>query len=77
MIALTQDGEHKNITASGTATRLFQNLGASIRFMGFYDVKNARLLERLDSGTLRREPCLDEGKFNKFMDFLGGHREAT
>ena len=64
MVILTQDGTHQEVTARLASTRLYQNLTeSSVRFMAFYDVKNARLMERRPTETVvQREPLVDMAK---------------
>ena len=69
LIVITQDGEHSELTANVTQTRLYENLGANSRFMGFYDVKNAKLAERRGL-YLRREPGMDEIRFKIFLSMM-------
>ena len=69
LVVLTQDGEHAEITANVTSTRLYQNLGSSSRFMGFYDVKNAKLLER-QGLRMRWEPGIDEDRVKRFVSMM-------
>ena len=69
MIVLTQDGEHAEMTANVTSTRLYQNLGSATRFMAFYDVKNAKLLER-QGMRMRWEPGIDVARFERFLSMV-------
>ena len=47
LVCLTADGSHPELTREKvSSTRLYQNLTEDVKFMGFYDVKNAKLLER-------------------------------
>ena len=67
MVVLTQDGTHQEVSARLSATRLYQNLTEQGRFMAFYDVKNAKLMERRQSETIvQREPLIDMEKFTAF-----------
>jgi hypothetical protein len=43
VITVLAEGTHVEIGASGTKTRLYQNLTDSVPLMAFYDVKNAKL----------------------------------
>ena len=73
MVMLTQDGTHQEVTARVSSTRLYQNLTESVKFMAFYDVKNARLMERLPSETVvQREPLVDMAKFTAFCEVANG-----
>ena len=64
-VVLTQDGEHSELRAMVSSTRLYQNLSeVGARFVGFYDVKNAKLVDLFVGEALtQREPMLDEEKF--------------
>ena len=71
MVVLTQDGSHQEMSAQLSSTRLYQNLTESVRFMAFYDVKNAKLMERRPGETVvQREPLVDMGKFAAFCDVV-------
>ena len=73
MVILTQDGTHQELTAQLSSTRLYQNLTESVRFMAFYDVKNARLMERRPTETVvQREPLVDMAKFTAFCEVVNG-----
>ena len=73
MVVLTQDGTHQELTARLSTTRLYQNLTESVRFMAFYDVKNARLMDRRPTETLvQREPLVDMSKFTAFCEVANG-----
>ena len=52
MVVLSQDGSHQEVTARMASTRLYENLTDKVKFMGFYDVKNARLMERRPTETV-------------------------
>ena len=69
MVVLTQDGEHAEVTANVTTTRLYKNLGSCSRFMGFYDVKNAKIQPRVGL-SLRQEPAIDETRFKRFLSMM-------
>jgi hypothetical protein len=43
LVALVAQGDHVEINADITSTRLYQNMTASVPCMAFYDVKNAKL----------------------------------
>ena len=45
VIVLTNDGSHEDLHRDVTTSRLFQNLTDGATCMGFYDVKNAKLVE--------------------------------
>ena len=64
-VVLTQDGEHSELRAMVSSTRLYQNLAeVGARFVGFYDVKNAKLVDLwVGEALTQREPVLDEEKF--------------
>ena len=64
-VVLTQDGEHSELRARVSSTRLYQNLaGNAARFVGFYDVKNAKIVDvAVGEALTQREPMLDEEKF--------------
>ena len=64
-VVLTQDGEHSELRAMVSSTRLYQNLAdVGARFVGFYDVKNAKIVDLFVGEALtQREPMLDEEKF--------------
>ena len=67
LVCLTLSGEHEELMARLSSTRLYQNLSQDVRFMGFYDVKNALLLDRrIDESIIQREPLLDMDKFRTF-----------
>ena len=69
MVVLTQDGTHQEMSAQLSSTRLYQNLTESVKFMAFYDVKNARLLVRRPGETaVQREPIVDMAKFAAFCE---------
>ena len=73
MVMLTQDGTHQEVTARLSSTRLYQNLTESVKFMVFYDVKNARLMERIPTETVvQREPLVDMAKFTAFCEVANG-----
>ena len=73
MVMLTQDGTHQEVTARLSSTRLYQNLTESVKFMAFYDVKNARLMERTPTETVvQREPLVDMAKFTAFCEVANG-----
>ena len=73
MVHLTQDGTHQEVTARMSSTRLYQNLTESVKFMAFYDVKNARLMERTPTETVvQREPLVDMAKFTAFCEVANG-----
>ena len=73
-VILTNDGTHDELHNAVTGNRLYQNLGPSgARFMGFYDVKNAHLVEVYEGEALtQREPLLDEDKFKIFLNIMHG-----
>ena len=72
MVILTQDGCHTEVTAQLSSTRLYQNLRES-EFMAFYDVKNAKLMDRRPSETVvQREPMVDMAKFTAFCHVANG-----
>ena len=64
-VVLTQDGEHSELRATVSSTRLYQNLAdVGARFVGFYDVKNAKIVDLFVGEALtQREPMLDEERF--------------
>ena len=64
-VVLTQDGEHSELHEAVSSTRLYQNLEEhGARFVGFYDVKNAKIVDLFVGEALtQREPLLDEDKF--------------
>lgn len=73
MVMLTQDGTHAEVAARLSSTRLYQNLTESVKLMAFYDVKNARLVERLANETaVQREPFVDMAKFTAFCEVANG-----
>ena len=73
MVILTQDGTHQEMTARLSSTRLYQNLTESVKLMAFYDVKNARLMERRPTETaVQREPLVDMDKFTAFCQVANG-----
>ena len=73
MVSLTQDGTHQEVTARLSSTRLYQNLTESVKLMAFYDVKNARLMERRAGETVvQREPLLDMERFTAFCEVANG-----
>ena len=73
MVVLTQDGTHQEVTARLSSTRLYQNLTESAKFMAFYDVKNAKLIDRRPKETVvQREPLLDVPKFTAFCEVANG-----
>ena len=73
MVILTQDGTHTEMTAQLSSTRLYQNLTESVKFMAFYDVKNAKLMDRRPSETVvQREPMVDMDKFTAFCRVTNG-----
>ena len=60
LICLTSDGGHPEMSKKVLNTRLFENLTHAVRFMAFYDVKNAKLVERRDDESIyQREPTVD------------------
>ena len=73
-VILTQDGTHQELSARLSSTRLYQNLTeSSVRFMAFYDVKNAMLMERRSTETVvQREPIVDMVKFTAFCEVANG-----
>ena len=44
IVTLLMSGSHVEINADVTSTRLYQNMTAATRSMGFYEVKNAKLV---------------------------------
>ena len=69
MVVLTQDGTHQEMSAQLSSTHLYQNLTESVKFMAFYDVKNAKLLvRRPGETTVQREPVVDMAKFAAFCE---------
>ena len=72
MVILTQD-THTEMTAQLSSTRLYQNLTESVKFMAFYDVKNAKLMDRRPGETVvQREPNVDMDKFTAFCHVANG-----
>ena len=72
VVVLTLDGRHEELQNSVTSTEMYTNLSQSgCRFMGFYDVKNAKLCELYEGELLiQREPMLDVGHFQQFLDAM-------
>ena len=70
LVCLTADGSHPElIREKVSSTRLYANLTKDVRFMGFYDVKNAKLLDRReDESIVQREPLVDMDQFGSFCD---------
>ena len=70
VVMLTQDGNHDELRAKVASTRLYQNLAdTGARLVAFYDVKNAKLIDRFVGEALtQREPCVDEEKFGMFLE---------
>ena len=68
LVCLTTDGSHPELTQDKvSSTRLYANLTRYVRFMGFYDVKNALLLDRRqDESIVQREPLVDMDQFGRF-----------
>ena len=67
MVSLTQDGNHLEVTNQLASTRLYQNLSQDVKFMAFYDVKNAKIMDRRGhEHATQREPLVDMGKFTAF-----------
>ena len=57
-------------------------LTKDVRFMGFYDVKNAKLLDRReDESVVQREPLVDMDQFGSFCtvanNLMQPHRDLT
>ena len=72
-VILTQDGTHQEVTARLSSTRLYQNLTESVKFMAFYDVKNAMLMDRRPTETVvQREPLVDMAKLTAFCEVANG-----
>ena len=68
LVALVTEGDHADIKKSVTATRLYVNLTDEVPFMGFYDVKNARLCSIFEGeGLTHREPVLDPDDVQRFL----------
>ena len=65
VVILLNQGAHSELRNHLTGTRLYQNLTAGVRSMGFYDVKNARVIEVSCSegrgGTFRCGFCWETG----------------
>ena len=56
------------IQKSVTTTRLSHNLTEDAPFMGFYDVKNARLCNIFEGeGLMHREPIVDVDDIERFL----------
>ena len=73
MVILAQDGTRQEVTARLSSTRLYQNLTESVKFMAFYDVKNAKLMDRRPTETVvQREPLVDMAKFSAFCEVANG-----
>ena len=73
IVSLTQEGDHNEVSSAVSSCRLYQNLTETVKFMAFYDVKNAKLLDRRVNETLvQREPLLDMPKFTAFCDVANG-----
>ena len=67
MVSMLGEGDHVEINASITTTRLYQNLSASAPCMAFYDVKNAKLCNIWQGeGLTHRELALGEEDFERF-----------
>jgi len=68
LVCLTADGGHPELVREKvSSTRLYLNLTKDARFMCFYDVKNAKLLERReDESIVQREPLVDMDRFGSF-----------
>ena len=69
IVCLTKDGRHAELAKSVASTELYQNLSEEqARFIGIYDVKNAKLAEVYEGQSLfQREPHLDETDFTNFL----------
>ena len=68
LVCLTADGTHPELTREKvSSTRLYNNMSENEKFMGFFDVKNAKLLDRReDESIVQREPLLDMDQFDSF-----------
>ena len=68
LVVLVSEGDHAEIRNSVTNTRLYQNLTDEVPFMGFYDVKNARLCTIFEGqGLTHREPVIDPDDVERFL----------
>ena len=68
MVALATEGGHAEIKQSVTATRLYHMLTDDCPFIGFYDVKNARLCNVFEGHMLtHREPVIDVDDVERFL----------
>ena len=68
VVSLAVQGIHVEIKQEVTNTRLYQNLTEEVPFMGFYDVKNARLCSIFEGeGLTHREPVLDVADVERFL----------
>ena len=71
VVCFAAEGSSVAIHATLTKTRLYQNLTDAATVMGFYDVKNARLCTVFEGqGLTHREPALDEGDFERYVQSL-------
>ena len=63
-------------------TRLYANLTQEARFMAFFDVKNAKLVDRRDDESIvQREPLVDMDQFGSFCtianNLMQPHRDLA
>ena len=75
MVSLTQDGTHDELTASLSSSRLYMNLIQTqvVKFIGFYDVKNAKTMaRRYGDSIVQREPVVDMDKLDAFCKVADG-----
>ena len=64
LVCLTADGGHPEMSRKVSSSRLYENLTSVARFVCFFDVKNARLVERRDDEFVyQREPKVDMEQF--------------
>ena len=77
---MTLDGNHEELQNDVVSSEFYQNVQdkSSGRFMGLYDVKNARLCERYEGEPLtKREPQIDETHFKLFTKMVDGIMTAN
>ncbi len=72
VVCLTKDGQHEELVRSVASTELYQALSSeSARFMGLYDVKNARLCHvHPGESVFQREPPIDQDDFETFANVM-------
>ena len=68
LVTFTSGGTSIEIKNTVTASRLYQNMSSKVPWMGYYDVKNAKLCKQYENeNSWHREPLLDEADLERFI----------